>query len=138
MPMTKLFLVVDTNAFISAQLIEGSTSARAYDKALTMGKIAVSENVLSEYFEVLHRPKLDKYLSAERREVIIEKLLSVAILLKPIERITACRDPKDNKFLELALTANAAALISGDPHLLELHPFRDIPIINASDFLKNY
>jgi putative PIN family toxin of toxin-antitoxin system len=136
--MNKPFLVIDTNTFISAQLIDGSVSARAYDKALAIGRIAVSENVLSEYLEVLHRPKFDKYLSDQRRIDIIEKLLEVAISFKPITSVNICRDRKDNSFLELALSANAACLISGDSDLLVLHPFRSVPIMRAADFLEKF
>lgn len=136
--MSKPFLVIDTNTFISAQLIEGSVSAQAYDRALAVGRIAVSESILSEYFEVLHRSKFDKYLSEQRRKEIIEKLLSVAISLKSVTKVNICRDPKDNMFLELALAANAACLISGDPDLLVLHPFRAIPIMRATDFLQKF
>ena len=54
------------------------------------------------------------------------------------ETINECRDPKDNKFLELAVSAKASCIITGDKDLLELHPFRGIPILNAADFLNNF
>lgn len=47
-----------------------------------------------------------------------------------------CRDPKDNKFLELALTVNANCIVTGDKDLLVLHPFRQIPIITVTEFLE--
>jgi putative PIN family toxin of toxin-antitoxin system len=40
------------------------------------------------------------------------------------ETIDICRDPKDNKFLELAISGKATHIITGDKDLLELHPFR--------------
>ncbi len=135
--MDSPIFVFDTNAFISAHLIQNSVSAQVYDEAFAKGRLAVSEDVLSEYVEVLYRSKFDKYLTTERREEIIEKLRGVAITVKPVETITACRDRKDNIFLELALAADASYLISGDPDLLVLHPFRGIPIISASGFLQN-
>ena len=46
-----------------------------------------------------------------------------------------CRYPKDNKFLEIALSAKASAIITGDQDLLVLYPNNDIPIINAATFL---
>jgi uncharacterized protein len=49
--------------------------------------------------------------------------------------INSCRDPKDNKFLELALTAKASCIISDDQNLLILNLFNDIPIVTAADFL---
>jgi predicted nucleic acid-binding protein len=52
-----------------------------------------------------------------------------------LEVITACRDPKDNKFLELAVSGQATHLISGDPDLLVLSPFRGIPIVTPQAFV---
>jgi putative PIN family toxin of toxin-antitoxin system len=52
--------------------------------------------------------------------------------------INLCRDPKDNKFLELAIEAGAACTITGDKDLLVLHPFENIPILSAADFLKSF
>lgn len=46
-----------------------------------------------------------------------------------------CRDPRDNKFLALALTAAAAFLVSSDADLLILHPWHDIPILTPAQFL---
>ncbi len=50
--------------------------------------------------------------------------------------VTDCRDPKDNKFLELAVSGNATAIISGDRDLLLLHPFRDIVIVTPKAFIN--
>ena len=50
----------------------------------------------------------------------------------------ACRDPKDNKFLELAITASAQYIISRDEDLLVLHPFRSITICTPKAFIETY
>lgn len=60
------------------------------------------------------------------------------VFFNPKETITDCRDPKNNKFLELAVAANASCIITGDEDLLILHPFRNIPILNASGFLHKF
>jgi len=62
----------------------------------------------------------------------------LAFFSETLEAITDCRDPEDNKFLELAVSANASCIITGDKDLLILHPFRNIPILNAVDFINNY
>jgi predicted nucleic acid-binding protein len=54
----------------------------------------------------------------------------------PIERITACRDPRDDKFLEVAVTGEADVIVSGDQDLLTLHPFAGIPILPPAAFLQ--
>lgn len=52
--------------------------------------------------------------------------------------VRACRDAKDNKYLELALAAQADAIISGDEDLLVLHPWRGIPILRPAEFLRQF
>jgi predicted nucleic acid-binding protein len=44
-------------------------------------------------------------------------------------------DPKDDKFLELAICGEANYIITGDADLLDLHPFQNISIIKAASFL---
>jgi len=49
--------------------------------------------------------------------------------------VTDCPDPKDNKFLALAETIGAELIISSDPHLTDMHPWRGIPILPPAAFL---
>jgi predicted nucleic acid-binding protein len=51
------------------------------------------------------------------------------------ETFQACRDPKDDKFLEIATNGLATYLITGDPDLLVLHPFHGISIISPDTFI---
>jgi uncharacterized protein len=55
-----------------------------------------------------------------------------------METIDLCRDPKDNKFLELAVSGNADFIITGDEDLLVLNTFRNIEIISVNDFLIRF
>ncbi len=50
------------------------------------------------------------------------------------EQVKECRDPEDNKFLELALSGRATCIVSGDEDLLILHPFRGIAILTPRQF----
>ena len=136
--MNEDFFVIDTNCFISANLLFNSTSALAFDKILKYGRIALSNIVLSEYAEVLYRSKFDKYLSEEKRQKVQALIKKNSILFEPVEIITNCRDAKDNKFLELALACQASCIISGDSDLLILHPFRGIPILTPANFLEAF
>jgi predicted nucleic acid-binding protein len=56
-------------------------------------------------------------------------------LVTPQNKISACRDPKDNKFLEAALAGEADCIVSGDADLLVLTPFEDIPILRPAEVL---
>jgi putative PIN family toxin of toxin-antitoxin system len=131
---SKLF-VFDTNVFVSATLLEGSINGRALDKAFKTGKVIVSAATFAEFTEVLFRKKFDKYFTDERRLQVIQKLERDTVAFEVNISINACRDPKDNMFLELAVTAEATCVITGDRDLLVLHPFKDIPILSAADFL---
>lgn len=127
--------VFDTNMIVSAALLTESTPRQAFDKALDQGKVLISVPVLLEFAEVLSRKKLDKYLLEEERMRFLVALLREAELVETTETVTDCRDAKDNKFLELALSGNADYVVSGDEDLLVLNPFRGIPILTAREFL---
>jgi predicted nucleic acid-binding protein len=45
-------------------------------------------------------------------------------------------DADDDKFVECALAGNAALIVSGDHHLLDLGSFQDIRIVSAAEFLE--
>lgn len=130
--------ILDTNTLVSAFIFEHSKPGQVLDKVRKLGIIASSLEIYSEISEVLLRPKFDKYISLDKRNRLLADLKKEALFSNITESITACRDPKDNKFLELAVTANASCIITDDDDLLVLHPFREIPILNASDFLDAF
>ena len=136
--MTEAF-VFDTNCLVSASILPNLPVRHAFDKAVKSGLIASSADVFEEYKEVLFRRKFNKYfVSIDERLFIINLIVTKLRNFSPAEIITDCRDPKDNKFLELAISANASSIITGDKDLLVLHPFRGIPILNAVDFIIHF
>lgn len=128
--------VFDTNVIVSAALLHGSVPRKAFDKAFSEGKILISVPTLLELAEVLSRDKLNKYLLEEERMLFLVALLRETDLIEVTEEITDCRDAKDNKFLELALSGKADFIVSGDDDLLILNPFRGIPILTPREFLS--
>ena len=52
--------------------------------------------------------------------------------------VTDCRDPKDNKFLALAIDAGAKTIITGDKDLLVMNPYQDRAICTPAEFLSNH
>jgi len=87
---------------------------------------------------VLFRKKFGPYFSLESRVEIIDRFITDSTEWYPKLTIDVCRDRKDNMFLELAVAAKASCIVTGDPDLLVLHPFRSIPILNAKDFLESF
>lgn len=127
--------VFDTNTLISAVLFADSKPAQALQKARLTGFLICSKATFSELTEVLMRPKFDRYVSRENRQRFLITYEKAVLWVDISHSITDCRDPKDNKFLEAAVSANATYLISGDEDLLILHPYGSVRIVNPSDFL---
>ena len=134
MPTDQHF-VFDTSAIVSAVLLKGSVVRQAFDQAVAQGKLLVSQATIDEVNEVLRRKGFDKYVLEEERIEFVTALVRDAVLVEITEEIRECRDPKDDKFLELAVCGRAACIVSGDNDLLSLHPFRRIPIVTPREFL---
>lgn len=136
--MSKELFVIDTNVIVSAFLFLNSKPRQALDKAQDLGLVLLSNSIFMELLEVIARPKFNRYLTQGRKEDLIDDLLETSLFIKINETITECRDPKDNKYLELAVTGQANCIVTGDQDLLILNPFRGIPIITVQEFLQFY
>jgi putative PIN family toxin of toxin-antitoxin system len=117
-------VVVDTNIFVSAAFKELSWPGmvvRGVDKFGGLHKTPATEQ---EVFDVLRRPRIAENtvpLFAAR----LRQIFAAAELVTITERITACRDPLDDKFLELVMNGHADLIVSGDADLLVLDTFRE-------------
>jgi putative PIN family toxin of toxin-antitoxin system len=128
--------VIDTGVFISALLYEHSVPANVVDKAVAHGRLIFTKDTHQELEEVLSRPKFDRYITNQIRKDFLRDVTAMADFVSVLAPIMACRDEKDNKFLEAAVFGGADYLISGDDDLLELHPFMEIPIFSPAAFLQ--
>ncbi len=127
--------VIDTGVVVSALLLPRSPPRQAFDAARTRGRLLVSQGTIAELDQVLRRAKFGRYVPEERRLEFLAALLRHAEMVEVVDAVTACRDPKDNKFLELALSGRATHIITGDSDLLVLHPFRGIAVVSPKSFL---
>jgi putative PIN family toxin of toxin-antitoxin system len=100
------------------------------------GKILLSFAALAELCEVLGRKQFRRYVDEEDIRTLVAALTREAEWVDVDVQITACRDSKDDKFLELAVSGRATCIISGDEDLLALNPFQGIPILAPQEFLK--
>jgi putative PIN family toxin of toxin-antitoxin system len=128
----------DTNVLISAALFPYSLPGRALVLARKSGVLLASRELAEEVRNVLSRPKFSRYVSQELRDEFLVTFVADAEFVEITEHVDVCRDPADNKILEVAANGRATCLISGDNDLLALHPFHDIPILNPADFLARY
>ena len=135
--MSETRTVIDTGVAVSAVLLPGSVPRQAFDAAAARGKLLVSEATVAELDEVLRRPKFNKYVPEVLRLEFLAALVRVAEQVEVRAAINACRDAKDNKFLELAVSGGASHILSGDGDLLVLHPFQGIAVLTPQVFLTS-
>jgi uncharacterized protein len=128
-------VVVDTNVLVSAALKQQSMPGMTALLVERRGGLLKSLATEQQLCEVVARPRLASLIDAET-QAWLTKLMAAAELVMSTERIVACRDPTDDKFLELAVNGRADLIISGDRDLLALNPFRDIPIVTPAMFVQ--
>ena len=127
--------VFDTNVLVSAALLPNSKPRQALDLALKKGKLLISFATLAELCEVLSRKRFRRYIDEEDIRTFVAALTHEAEWVEVDVRITACRDPKDDKFLELAVSGRGTCIVSGDSDLLALNPFQGISIVTPQVLL---
>ena len=128
-------VVIDTGVLVSAAIRPASIPALALEKALLNFEVCVSAETLAELETVLLRDKFDRYASRELRQAFVAGFRERALLIAVTLDVRDCPDAADNKFLALAETAEAELIVASDPHLTNMHPWRDIPIMPPAAFL---
>lgn len=135
--MNHKLIVIDTNVLLSAALSLNGTARKALDKVYKEFKIAQSDKTYQELNTRIYKRKFDKYISDEDRQDFLDIVKKYSQFIEIKSQINTCRDPDDNKFLELAKDANAEFLITGDQDLLSLKNIAEYQnqIITPRDFL---
>lgn len=128
-------VVLDASTIVGALLKQDSTPERAVLQARARDVVCLSTVVEAEIRAVLTRPKFEPYLAPGRVDLILDIVAAAAMRIEPQFVITDCRDAKDNKYLELALAADAWAIVSSDDDLLVLDPWRGIRIVTPAVYL---
>ena len=130
-------IVFDASTLVSAALKADSVPERALLRAEETDVFALSAAVEAEIVEVLGRPRFARAIPSERRDHILGVVREAAVWFEPGVHIVDCRDPKDDKYLELALAAGAEIIVSSDDDLLVLHPWRGVRILRPADYLAS-
>jgi len=100
--------------------------------------LAVSPDVRAEVQDVLTRPKIRTKFPQITNEAVARTLavLDAGLQITPETVAAVSRDPKDDKFIALAVESKATYLVSEDNDLLILNPYQGIHILNALDFIR--
>jgi putative PIN family toxin of toxin-antitoxin system len=107
----------------------------AVEKAIAQATILASLETLHELEDVLLRARFERYQAIAVRRKFLETIEPYFEPISVRTRISICRHPKDDKFLELAMDGRADLIITGDNDLLVLSSFEGIPIITPMQYL---
>ena len=129
-----LRVVLDTNVLISAVVYGGNPRTILQDAISGAVGISVSEALVQELQDVLHRPQFG--LSVQFIQNTVAELASIAQWVAPTKHHLLVKDdPSDNLVLDCAVAADADYIVTGDNHLLRLRKCGKVKIINPQQFV---
>jgi len=97
-------------------------------------RLVFSYELLTEFVEVVKRPKLRKYFSEEDLKQMLELINHYAYFISVTSNVNVCRDENDNFLLSLAMDSKANYLITGDNDLLVINQFEKTRVITISEY----
>ena len=131
--MPQIKIILDTNIWISFVIGKRLNEVERVLKS-SYTEVFVCEKLIREVNDALLKPKLQKYVSVERKNVLLNYMAACSSALV-FERTIRSRDANDNFLLDLAQITNADYLITGDNDLLVLQWHYQTKILNFNDFL---
>jgi putative PIN family toxin of toxin-antitoxin system len=130
--------VIDTGILVSTLIRRQGTTGDVL-RALRDARFTAiyTTDILMEIINVLGRPAFRHKYHIEPDDIIalVNLMRLRGELVTPVRKVTACRDPQDDKFLEAALAGSADCVVSGDADLLDLTSFENIPFLRPAEFL---
>lgn len=133
-----LKVIVDTNVLVSS-LIQRSYPFLVVDFILMESRIeiCISDDVITEYFDVLNRVKFFKYPDYEvRSKILLSSIKRIGFMHFPTIKVDIIKDESDNRFLELAETCSADYLITGNTKHFPMEKFKSTKIISPKEFYQ--
>ncbi len=130
-----LNVVIDTNIFLSALL--GSKTCRKILDAFLEEKfdICISSELLDEFIETTGKEKFKDFITLVEIKKLVSLLKTDINLVISLEKVSICRDPKDNIVLECGVAGKVDFIVTGDKDLLSLKTFRSIRILTPKQFI---
>jgi len=130
-----VLIVLDTNVLVSALLNPFGTPARVLDQVLSdIVQLAFDDRILAEYSEVLKRPRFGFPASGIQALLNHIQLNGRQIAAAPAG-LRKFPDPGDLPFAEVALSAPAEVLVTGNLSHFRALEGRGIPVLTPSEFM---
>lgn len=129
-------IVLDTNVLVSGLLSPYSASAQIIN-LITSGTITLcyDSRILIEYKDVLARPKFQ--FDPRRVDHLLAFIEMTGEITAPSPLNTGLPDPDDAVFLETALAAGAAFLITGNVKHFPEKKRQNVRVVTPQEFLAS-
>lgn len=134
-------IILDTNVLVSSLISSRGVPSKIMEYVVfeELVHLCISESILQEYFDVIHRKKFKPYEGfAQRGKFVLGLIQLNALKFEPSEKVDNLKDKSDNKFLELAIEANADYLITGNINDFGIQEIRNTKIVSPDDYWKFY
>jgi putative PIN family toxin of toxin-antitoxin system len=131
--------VIDTNVLVSSLIGQTGFSRKIFDDLIVVGKIkiCISSAVFDEYKEVLLRDRFKKYVGfAGASIVLLDQIKKNGLWFEPKLSIDLLDDKDDNKFIELAVEAQAAYIVTGNSNDFVIKTYQGISIYSPKEFYE--
>ena len=132
-----MIVVIDTNVIVSG-VLKPYSKAAVILRLIAEGAIrsVFDLRILAEYRDVLNRPKFN--MNKENIQVFLTQFEEVGlhILASPLK--FRLPDPDDEPFLEVALTAGAVAVVTGNKRHFPASEYCGVKILSPAEFLKDW
>ena len=129
-------LILDTNIVVSALISNSVPTKILYELVLNQKvKICLTEEIFTEYIEVLNREKFTKYTNFKSKaDIVLNKLREISTYYETYRKIEILSDTSDNKFLELAAVSSADYLITGNTLDFQITEFEYTRILTPREY----
>ncbi len=127
-------VVIDTNVWISAVLSSKGATASVVLRAIKGTSHVFTRQTFSELESRIWKPKFDRYVSIETRQLFLHDVGSSANWVEipvQLQSETYSRDIDDDKFVHAAI-ASKSLCITGDDDLLILGSVKGIRIVSPA------
>ncbi len=134
-------LILDTNVVVSGLLSKNSPPSLILDELVLNRRVEIctSDEIMAEYLEVLRRDKFARYPDfITRAEFLLHHLHQISLKYTPDTQIDLVADKDDNRFLELAIAAQADFLITGNTSDFTMKAIGQTQIVTPREYYQLY
>lgn len=133
-------IILDTNVIISALIQRRYPYFIVFNHAFeNLIEVCLSNELLEEYLDVIHRPKFAKYPDfLKNAELVLTHLDKKAEKYIPSKKVNEIKDEDDNMILELALEAKANFIITGNTNDFTMPDFEGTKIVTPKEYWDNH